>query len=29
MELKIEFSGFPRVPPLLWEATASGKERKP
>jgi hypothetical protein len=29
MELKMEFSGFPRVPPLLWEATASGKERKP
>jgi hypothetical protein len=29
MELKLEFSGFPRVPPLIWDATASGKERKP
>jgi len=29
MELKMEFSGFPRVPPLIWEATTSGKERKP
>ncbi|MCS6898107.1 MAG: hypothetical protein NZM29_09055, partial [Nitrospira sp.] len=29
MELELEFSGFPRVPRLLWDATASGKERKP
>jgi hypothetical protein len=26
MELKMEFSDFPRVPPLIWDATASGKE---
>ena len=29
MELKMEFSDFPRVPPLIWDATASAKERKP
>lgn len=29
MELKMEFFGFPRVPPLIWDATAGGKERKP
>lgn len=29
MELKLEFSGFPRVPPLIWDASPSAKERKP
>lgn len=29
MELKLEFSGFPRVPPLIWDAAASAKELKP
>lgn len=29
MEIKLEFSGFPRVPPLLLEAAVIAKERKP
>jgi len=28
MELNVEFSGFPRVPALLWDAAANAKERK-
>jgi hypothetical protein len=29
MELKLEFSGFPRVPTLLWDTAKSAMERQP
>lgn len=29
MELRLEFSGLPRVPPLLWDAAVRARERKP